>query len=196
MTIKAFTPLVALLALSACMTPTGPIEVTRFHVPDTTMLAKGTIAVEPGTGMDAKSLELQTYMGAVHSELQRLGYGDAASGAGAQVALVRVTRQRYQPERVRNPVSVGIGGSTGSYGSGLGVGIGLNLSGPPPEQVETELAVAIKDRKSDKVLWEGRAAFTVKASSPLAQTQLGAPKMAGALFTGFPGNSGETITVK
>ncbi len=196
MKFKVSTPLVALLALSACMTPTGPIEVTRFHTPDTTMLAKGAIAVEPGTGMDAKSLELQTYMGAVHSELQRLGYGDATSGAGDQVALVRVTRQRYQPERVRNPVSVGIGGSTGSYGSGLGVGIGLNLSGPPPEQVETELAVAIKDRKSDKVLWEGRAAFTVKASSPLAQTQLGAPKMAGALFAGFPGNSGETITVK
>ena len=91
---------------------------------------------------------------------------------------------------------MGVGGSTGSYGSGLGVGIGLNLSGPPPEQVETELAVAIRDRKTDKVLWEGRASFTVKASSPLASTQLGAPKMAAALFAGFPGNSGETITVK
>jgi hypothetical protein len=196
MKIRLLAPLAALLALSACMTPTGPVEVTRFHVPDTAQLAKGTIAVEPGAGMDGKSLELQSFMGAVHSELQRIGYGDAAVGAGDQVALVRLTRQRYAPERRSSPVSVGVGGSTGSFGSGLGIGIGLNLSGPPPEQVETELAVAIKDRKTDKVLWEGRAAFTVRASSPLAQTQLGAPKMAAALFAGFPGNSGETITVK
>lgn len=193
---RLIAPLTALLALSACVAPTGPIEVTRFHVPDTSQLAKGTIAVEPAAGMDGQSLELHSFMAAVRSELQRLGYSDAAAGSGNQVALVRLVRQRYQPERARSPVSVGVGGSTGSYGSGPGVGIGLNLSGPPPEQVETELAVAIKDRKSDKVLWEGRASFAVRASSPLAQTQLGAPKMAAALFAGFPGNSGETITVR
>ncbi|MFM5906051.1 MAG: DUF4136 domain-containing protein [Novosphingobium sp.] len=193
---KLLAPLVAVLALSACVAPTGPIEVTRFHVPDVSQLGKGSIAVEPGTGMDGKSLELQTYMGAVHTELQRLGHATAASGSGDQVALVRLSRQRIRPARSGGPVSVGIGGSTGSYGSGLGLGIGLNLSGAPAEQVETELAVAIKDRRTDKILWEGRAAFTVRASSPLAQTQLGAPKMASALFAGFPGNSGETITVR
>ena len=93
-------------------------------------------------------------------------------------------------------MSVGIGGSTGSYGSGLGVGIGLDLSGPPPEVIETQLSVAIRDRKSGKVVWEGRAQFTVRATAPQAQTALGAPKMAAALFQGFPGNSGETILVR
>lgn len=189
-------PLAALAFASGCVAPTGPIEVTRFHVPDTSALAKGTIAVEPGIGTDGNSLEVQSFMGSVRSELQRLGYGDAVAGSGGQVALVRLSRQRYLPERTRSPVSVGVGGSTGSYGSGVGLGIGFNLSGPPPEQVETELAVAIKDRKTDKVLWEGRARFAVKASSTLASTQLAAPKMAAALFAGFPGNSGETITVK
>jgi hypothetical protein len=28
----------------------------------------------------------------------------------------------------RGPVSVGVGGSTGSYGSGVGVGVGVNLN--------------------------------------------------------------------
>jgi hypothetical protein len=45
------------------------------------------------------------------------------------------------------------------------------------------------------VLWEGRANFTVRATSPLADTALGAPKLAEALFKGFPGQSGETIQV-
>ena len=197
MRLKLLAPLGLLALVTGCIAPTGPIEVTRFHVPDTSMLAKGTIAIEAGAGTDGNSLEVQSFMGAVRTELQRLGYGDAAAGSGGQVAMVRVSRQRFQPARSGGgPVSVGVGGSTGSYGSGLGVGIGLNLSGPPPEQVETELAVAIRDRRTDKVLWEGRASFTVKASSPLASTQLGAPKMAAALFAGFPGNSGETITVK
>ena len=196
MKLKLLAPLGLLALVTGCIAPTGPIEVTRFHVPDTSMLAKGTIAVEPGAGTDGNSLEVQSYMGAVRTELQRLGYGDAAVGGGGQVAIVRLARQRFQPARSGGPVSVGVGGSTGSYGSGIGVGIGLNLAGAPAEQVETELAVAIKDRRTDKVLWEGRASFTVKASSPLASTQLGAPKMAAALFAGFPGNSGETITVK
>lgn len=197
MKLKLLAPLGLLALVTGCIAPTGPIEVTRFHVPDTSMLAKGTIAVEPGAGTDGNSLEVQSFMGAVRTELQRLGYRDAAVSGGGQVAIVRLARQRFQPARSGGgPVSVGVGGSTGSYGSGLGVGIGLNLAGAPAEQVETELAVAIKDRRTDKTLWEGRASFTVKASSTLASTQLGAPKMAAALFAGFPGNSGETITVK
>ena len=78
----------------------------------------------------------------------------------------------------------------------MGLGIGIDLSGPPPEVVETELAVTIKDRASGQALWEGRASFTVTAKSPLAGSQLGAAKLAEALFKGFPGNSGETIQVK
>lgn len=186
--------LAALSVLSGCMAPTGPITVNRFHAPDVSRLGKGAIAVEPAQGMDGKSLELQSFEAAVTQQLQRVGYSTGDSGD--QVALVRLSRSRYQPEKARNPVSVGIGGSTGSFGSGLGLGIGLDLSGRPPEQVETELAVTIRDRKTGANLWEGRASFTVSARSPLADTQLGAPKMAEALFRGFPGNSGETIEVR
>ncbi len=187
-------PIIAIALLSGCIVPVGPIEVSRFHVPDTAALARGTITVEAAPGADAGSLELKSYQSAVAQQLQRIGYSEG--GAGDQVAAVKLVRSRIQPQRSSSPVSVGMGGSTGSYGSGVGVGIGLNLSGPPPEQVETQLSVSIRDRASGKVLWEGRATFTVSAKSPLADTSLAAPKMAEALFRGFPGNSGETIEVK
>ena len=153
--------------------------------------------IEPEPGGDAQSLEFRSYAAAVGRELTRIGYVEQAPGtATAQVAVVRISRQTWQPGREGNPVSVGVGGSTGSYGSGLGIGIGLNLSGPPSAETQTELSVMIRDRASAQSLWEGRASFSVRSSSPLAQTQLGAAKMAEALFKDFPGRSGETIRVK
>lgn len=196
---KRFVPalvLPALLALSGCVTPVGPVEVTRFHAADVSMLGKGTISVEPVPGADAGNLEWQSYRAAVMRQLVLLGYTEATPGTGAQVATMTLSRQTLQPEGGRSPVSVGVGGSTGTYGSGLGVGIGLNLSPKPSAQVATDLAVTIKDRASGASLWEGRASFTVSSKSPLANTALGAPKMTEALFKGFPGQSGETIEVK
>lgn len=193
---------VLLLAVSAllasCVAPVGPVEVTRFHdAAALARLAQGTIVVQPVPGFsDAGSLEQASYQAAVLRELQRLGYREAAAGTSAQVAEVRVERFSFRPDRARGPVSVGVGGSTGSYGSGVGVGLGFDLSGGPKEQVTTELAVTIRDTASNAVVWEGRANFTVAASSPLAQTQLGAAKIAEALFRGFPGNNGETIEVE
>jgi hypothetical protein len=184
-------------ALSGCVAPVGPVEVTRFNDPAMAdRLGKGSIAVEPAPGMDPSSLEQRSYQIAVGRQLAAAGYTETALGGGSQVALVRVSRSAFRPGRSDNPVSVGVGGSTGGYGSGVGMGVGIDLSGPPPEQVTTELGVQIRDRASGRTIWEGRANFTVKASSPLAETQLGAAKMAEALFAGFPGNSGETIEVK
>ena len=186
------------LSLGGCVAPVGPVEVTRFHLPDTTRLGRGAISVEPAPGIDGQSLEYRSYAAAVARQLVLLGYVEQAPGAGSspQVALVRLERQTYRPQRAGSPVRVGGNAVTGSYGSGVGVGIGIDLSGPPPEQVATELAVTIKDRASGQALWEGRATFTVRASSPLADTQLGAAKLAEALFAGFPGISGETVQVK
>jgi hypothetical protein len=193
-------PLLALLPLSllaGCVAPTGPIEVTRFHVPDTARLGTGPIAVVAAPGMNTGSIELKTFEEAVARELQRAGYADTAGGSAApQVAEVRLDRRTWQPERSRSPVSVGLGGSTGSYGSGVGMGLGIDLSGRPPRQTETLLGLVIRDRASGTVLWEGRASFTVRADSPLATTPLGAAQMAAALLGGFPGRSGETVLVK
>lgn len=195
---KRFVPALVLpvmLALSGCVTPVGPVEVTRFHAADVSVLGKGTISVEPAPGADGNNLEWQSYRAAVMRQLVLLGYTEASPGTGAQVATMTLSRQTLQPEG-RSPVSVGVGGSTGTYGSGLGLGIGINLSPKPSAQVATDLAVTIKDRASGASLWEGRASFTVSSKSPLANTALGAPKVTDALFKGFPGQSGETIEVK
>lgn len=183
----------AILVLSGCVAPVGPVEVTRFHVPD--LRFGGPIVVVAAPGMPEASLELGTYQAAVARELVRLGYAERGP-AGGQVAEVRLMHRTWQPERQRGPVSVGVGASGGSYGSGVGMGVGIDLSGRPAAQTETELAVAIKDRAGGRTLWEGRAQFIVRADSPLAQTDLGAAKLAEALFRGFPGNSGETILVR
>jgi hypothetical protein len=186
----------ALAALTGCATAIGPVEVTRFH--DAAALARvsgGTVAVEAAPGQPGDALELASYKGAVARELVKLGYAEAPAGQGALVALVGVERIAFRPDRARGPVSVGVGGGTGGYGSGVGVGIGLDLSGPPPEQVTTRMQVTLRERAGNLSLWEGRASFTVRADAPLAQTSLGAAKIAEALFRGFPGNSGETVEV-
>jgi hypothetical protein len=185
------------LTLAGCVAPTGPVEVTRFHAQDVSALGKGTIAVEPAPGRDAASLEWKTYQAAIERQLALLGYSPIPAGTvSRQVAQLRFSRESFRPERSSGPVSVGMGGSTGTYGSGLGVGIGINLSPPPAEQVRTDLGVIIRDRVTGLALWEGRANYTVRAGSPLASTALGAAKMAEALFQDFPGQSGETIEVK
>lgn len=181
------------LGLSACVAPTGPVEVTRFHAPP---VPRGAFSVEPAPGANA-DMEFRSYAAAVARQLVAQGYSEQAPGGQAPVVVVvRIDRQIYRPGRARGPVSVGVGGGTGSYGSGLGVGIGIDLSGPPPELVETGLFVTIRGRATGQPQWEGRAQFAVSANSPLAQTHLGAQKMAEALFKDFPGRSGETILVK
>lgn len=200
MNIRRFASIIAApLALAACVAPVGPVEVTRFHDPAAlARLGQGTIAIVPAPGSEemAGSLEFASYRTAVARELQGLGYEYVSSGNSAQLAELRIERIAFRPGRDGSPVTVGGGASTGSYGSGVGVGIGIDLSGPPPEQMTTEMQLMIRDRASGRTLWEGRASFTVRADSPLAGTQLGAPKLAAALLRDFPGNNGETVEVR
>lgn len=183
------------LALAGCATAVPPVEVTRFHIGDQT--ARGTIAVEPLTLSDDTSIEFRSYTAAVGRELQRIGFTEMP-GAGSQfVASVNYLRNvRGTLGGERSPVSVGVGGSTGSYGSGVGLGIGINLSGPPKDVVVTQLNVQIKRRADNSVIWEGRALTEAKEGSPAAQPGMAASKLAEALFRDFPGVSGQTIKVK
>ena len=188
----------AALLLGGCVAPVGPVSVTRFHLPEAAALGHGVIRVAPAAGIDPAGLEIRSYDAAVAGELARLGYSVAPEGAApdpaAQLAEVRVTREQDGGSRP-NPVRLGFNGATGSYGSGVGMGISIPLGRGSAPPVTTTLAVRISDHGGGQALWEGRASFTVAATSPLAQTQLGAPKLAAALFGGFPGNSGQTIEV-
>lgn len=184
------------LALSACAsTRAGPVEVTRFLDPASrAQLGQGSIFIAGVGGED--SLELAPYKAAVARELVRLGYGEAARTGAGQIAEVRVSRFQLGRDGRRNPVSVGVGGSTGTYGSGLGLGIGINLGGGGGAEVGTEMAVVIREAAGGRVLWEGRADFTASENSPLAERTASAQTVAAALFSDFPGNNGETIKVE
>lgn len=195
---------IALLAataalLSACTTmPAGPVEVTRFHQQAAAAkLGQTTIFVETASDADLGALELAPYKQAVARELAKMGYRETSRDQAAQVAQVSLERFVSEPPPKQNPVSVGVGGSTGSYGSGVGLGIGINLGGKKSaQQVGTQMSVRIRDAASGEALWEGRANFSVGTDSPLAGGEANADTMADALFREFPGNSGETVEVK
>ena len=188
-------PLIALVSLSACVVPTGPVEVTRFNrAGEGVVYGTGSCSVViAGDSAAAQGLAASPYLASVAREMQRIGYAEKVGNPDV-TAEVRVTSERYEPQR-RSPVSVGVGGSTGSYGSGVGLGVGINLGGGPKAQVETTLSVRIVRRSDNLVIWEGKASQAAKAGSPAAQPGIAASKLAAALFQGFPGTSGETIRV-
>lgn len=188
-------PLLALASLSACVVSTGPVEVTRFNrAAEGVVYGSGSYFVELAPDAAAGGgLAASPYLLAVSREMQRVGYTEKSISPYV-VAEVRVGVTTYEPER-RSPVSVGVGGSTGSYGSGVGLGVGINLGGGPKAQVETTLDVRIVRRSDNLVIFEGKAAQVAKTGSPAAQPGIAASKLAAALFQGFPGTSGETIRV-
>ncbi|RHW18808.1 DUF4136 domain-containing protein [Sphingomonas gilva] len=191
--------LTAALMLAGCATTVSPVEVTRFHLGEP--IARGTIMVAP-LGEAAPSLEYASYAAAVEQELARAGYSVAQGNLGTEfVADAGFTRANRVGGPERSPVSIGIGagGFSGGRRSGLGLGGGLSFGiggGKGGDIVVSELSVRIKRRQGDEVIWEGRAQTEARGSNPAAQPGIAAEKLARALFAGFPGRSGETITVK
>lgn len=194
--------LLAALALAGAPAFAAPVEVTRFHTPESiTTLGRGAVAVvaAPGTATaspDATSLEARLWMQAVEAELAALHFGTATPGAADAIAEVRVEREVERTERQRGPVSVGVGGATGGWNSGLGLGLGFNLGGGARARVHTRLTVTLRSRTTGLSLWEGRAENVEREKAKLASADQAAPRLAHALFSGFPGTSGATITVK
>ena len=189
--------LLAAFALAASPAVAAPVEVTRFHTPETiTTLGRSAVAVIAAPGTDGSSLELRIWLQAVEAELAALHFGTATPGAADAVAEVRVEREVQRTERQRGPVSVGVGGSTGGWSSGVGLGVGFNLGGGPKVRVYTRLIVTIRSRATGLSLWEGRAENVEREKTRDAAIDQAAPRMAHALFSGFPGTSGATITVK
>ncbi len=187
-------------SLAGCATgPTRfPVQTTRFHY--NAMTDRGTIAVEPLTGSGTASLEYKTYAAAVQTELLRLGYTSPAPGVAPQfLATVSFSRApRPLPPR-RSPVSIGVGGGGFSGGGGGGgVGLGGGVSFPvggsgAGEGIVTELSVRI--REGADAIWEGQAQSLTDTSAPDANAGAIATRLARALFTDFPGESGRTIEV-
>lgn len=191
---RHFAPLFAALFVGGCAASTPPVDVTRFYgagVP-----RAESVAIVPGAGRDGGGIEYRTYSNAVAAALARNGFSVVDSGKGsALTAAVDFDTLIDRPvDRRGSPVSVGVGGSTGSYGGGVGVGVGINLSGPPKAIVTSRLSVRLS--RGDQAVWEGRAETRAKEGTPGAQPSLAAGKLADALFRDYPGQSGATIRVK
>jgi hypothetical protein len=187
---KLLLPALIAMSLSACAIPTGPVEVTRFNrAAEGYNYGSGSYTVRS----DGDTLAMSPYLAAVSREMQRIGYSEKGSQSDV-VAEVSVDVKKSEANRA-SPVSVGFGGSTGSYGSGVGVGVGVNLGGNRGIRVQTTLKVRLLRRSDNLVIWEGRAEQSADAKSPAAQPGIAASKLAAALFQDFPGESGATISV-
>lgn len=189
---KAIPAALLSLSLSACVGTaySGPVEVTRFLSETRAPVGQGTIAVTfPEEMSNVRARD--AFYNAVAAELVQLGYTIAGEvQPGIQTARVKTSRSHLAPASSRGPVSVGLGGSTGSYGSGLGVGIGINLGGNSAKpNALTELSVRISDPNGNS-LWEGRASQAVSINSPYADVDASAGALAAALFQDFPGGTG------
>jgi hypothetical protein len=193
---KTWSAIVATALLLSGCTITLPVSVTRFH--DETIARNGTISIVSADSQEAGGLEFRATANAVSSALTRLGFQVVNDGAAGNFRAVIDQQRNILPPGLQrhSPVSVGVGGATGSYGSGLGVGLAINLSGKPKPTVTTQLRVQIRRANDDKTIWEGRAETSAKEGSPEAQPGAMSARLAEALFRDYPGASGQTVTVQ
>jgi hypothetical protein len=187
------------ILLAGCAAQTPPAQVTRFHLGQP--IAPGEISIEPRDQAQGASLEFDSYAGSVARELKAQGFTIAPSLTKSElVANVEVTRQTRATGPARSPFSIGIGGGTGGgYGGGVGVGGGVSFpigKATAPEATGTQLFVQLKRRSDSSVIWEGRAQLEARNGTPYAAPAAAVDKLAAALFKGFPGESGRTISVK
>ncbi|KPP94333.1 protein of unknown function [Erythrobacter sp. HL-111] len=191
-------------SLAACATP-FKADVSRFaaQLPAPQGETFAVVAEDPKL---AGGLEFSMYADLVAEELTELGYAPAASPAEANL-LVRfdygVDNGR---ERIRTN-NVGAGGpffgpwggwgGFGGFGFNRGWGFGFYdpwLAGPDVRSYTvytSGIAIKIDQTSTGERLFEGQAQ-AVSRSNRLQQL---VPNLVDAIFTDFPGNSGETLRI-
>ncbi|MDC8755663.1 DUF4136 domain-containing protein [Erythrobacter sp. sf7] len=193
-------PLALAASLSACATP-FQADVSRFAVPLPAPQGQ-TFAVVPEDPKLAGGLEFATYANAVAEEMQQLGYARAASPETADMLVRFDYRIDNGRERVRTDPGVGFAGGPwgpwGPWGGGFGRwGFGFNdpwLAGPNVRSYTVYTSgIELKiDRTADgQRLFEGKAE-AVSRSNRLPRL---VPNLVDAIFTDFPGHSGETLRI-
>ena len=191
--------LTAALMVTGCATAPAsfPTEVTRYRADQ---VGRGTIALMPDEGID-NGPEYQVYALAVGDALAKQGYTLVPDGSNSVYVAKIGFHTEARPVRERSPFSIGLGGGTWSGNRGGGVGLGGGVSFPigrgrDREDALSMLSVKINQRQGDLGVWEGRAQSRAIGVVGNAVADKLAPKLATALFTGFPGESGRTIEVK
>ena len=193
-------PVMLAASLAACSTP-FKADVSRFTVPLPAPQGQS-FAIVPEDPKLAGGLEFATYANVVAAEMEQLGYTRAASPETADMLVRFDYRVDNGRERVRTDPGVGFAGGPwgpwGPWGGGFGAwGFGFNdpwLGGPNVRSYTIFTSgIELKiDRAADgQRLFEGRAE-AVSRSNRLPRL---VPNLVDAMFTDFPGNSGETVRI-
>lgn len=200
--LSKFTLSIALAAGLAACAPSFKADVSRFQsqLPAPQGQTFAVVADDPAL---AGGLEFALYADMVADELEELGYTEASSPE-ASTLLVRfdydVDNGR---ERVRsNNVGVGTGywgpwGGFRGYGFRRGYAYGFYdpwLAGPDVRSYTvytSGIEMKIDSTATGERLFEGKA----QAVSRSNRLQTLVPNLVDALFTDFPGNSGETLRI-
>ena len=202
---KSFTrlalPVALAIGLSACSTP-FKADVSRFAVPLPAPQGQSFAVVAEDPKL-AGGLEFATYANAVAEELTQIGYTRAASPETADMLVRFDYKVDGGRERVRTDFN-GVGafggpwgrwGGWGGWGGGWGFGFNDPFFGGPEVRSYTiytsGVDVKIDRRVDGQRLFEGKAE-AVSRSNRLPRL---VPNLVDALFTGFPGNSGETVRI-
>ena len=192
------------LGLSACA-PTLNATVSRYQAMPAPQ--GQTFSVVPGEGMAARDgLEFQHFAGLVTQQLASRGYTPAANAGSANLIVqlgygVDHGQVRYFADPFWNDFHGGVWGRSfyrpwGWRRSGFGFGFGLGdpfMDDGVTSYVEYhgEVDLHIRAAGSGQPLFDGRA----QARSDTNRLDVLVPNLVNALFTGFPGQSGEVIKI-
>lgn len=206
---KSFLAVAALLVLSSCATPFSA-KVSRFQALSGPAAGQ-TFVVQASNPQLQGGIEFNQYAQLVTARMVAQGYQPAANPAQAQL----IVKMGYDIDRGRERVrSTGFGyGGFGGFG-GLGYGgfgrfggfggrgfiYGFNdpfLFGGGFNDVysytvyTSELGLQIERTDNGQRVFEG----TARAQSTNDDLPKIIPNLVEAMFTGFPGNSGETVKI-
>ena len=192
---------VASLGLSACA-QTLNATVSRYQAMPAPQ--GQTFSVVPGEGMAARGgLEFERYAGLVVQQLAARGYAPAANPGSANLIVqlgygVDHGQVRYVSDPFYNDFRGGFWGR-GFYrpwGWGRG-GWGFGWGDPFDDGISSyveyhgEVDLHIRAAGSGQPLFDGRA----QARSDTNRLDVLVPNLVDALFTGFPGQSGEVVKI-
>ena len=188
-------PLAAAMMVAGCAT-TPTAEVTRFHLGQP--IPKDTLTVIPAAGIDPNSLEFRSYANDVAQQFAALGFPAAPVPAkSAYVVTINASQSSGVAPPTSSPVSIGFGGATGGSGFGMGGGVSVPVGGSGAKMVNNnQVALQMKRRSDNSIVWEGRAAQQVPSNAANASLAASVPLLTSLLLKDFPGISGQTITVK
>ncbi|NLR39238.1 DUF4136 domain-containing protein [Novosphingobium sp. ERW19] len=167
--------------------PSRKVEVEAFQAADAAaLLGKGPITVAAAEGAEAE-WKLPVYEAAVVDQLAKLGYQTAVSGAeGGQVAQIGIRHEKVMPEEPkRKPVSGAMEVGVSNRGNYTAMALNIDLTKARKAIVSTRLDVRIRDKATNRVLWEGHAETQTREDDDGLNNGAVATRLASALFAKF-----------